>query len=122
MSATSRAIAVAAQAAERLGGIDVVYHRGDDSVPLKAVPGRTRYELVEGEGHITVHYSRDYLIIASKLVLDEDAIEPQLGDRVVETATGREHTLLDWPGEPCWRWSDEHRVRIRVHTKETAQS
>ena len=123
MNAVARAIAAASQAAQRLAGVEVTYKRGALSVELCAVAGKTRYELADEEGLVAVYYARDYLIRADELVLDGELIQPQLGDTIDETQTDGTHTykVIDLPGEPAWRWSDEQRVRARVHTKEIAK-
>lgn len=126
MTAVARAIAAAARAHQRVGGVEVRYVRpvpGQASleVTLRAVPGQTTYETLDAAGTtIIAAQSRDYLIVAADLVLDGEPTQPARGDRIIETEEDGDHTyeLLELPSSNCWRWSDEQHVRYRVHTKQ----
>ena|SRR5688572_16406788 len=119
----SRMIAAAAKAHQRVAGVDIRYVRGDQEIPLKAVPGTTRYELTDSDGRIISAQTRDYLIIADELLLDGAPVEPQREDKIIQSQADGEHTykLLELPASKCWRWSDEQHVRYRVHTTEVTK-
>lgn len=98
----------------------VVYHRGSDSVELAATVGKTVREVGREFGVRDRWESRDYIVLASDLVLGGSPITPVPGDRVLEeTASTRfVYEVLTPPGnEPCWRYSDNYRISLRIHTK-----
>jgi hypothetical protein len=94
----------------------VSYARGAHSVALDATLGRTLFKLDDGEGGILMEWSdRDFLIPGAMLVLAGQPSTPARGDTI--TLDGRTYEVLAPGGEPPWRWSDPHRVLLRVHTK-----
>ena len=100
------------------GAHDVSYHRGAESVALKASIGLTEFE-VETDFGIQKTESRDFLIRTADLVLTGAATEPRRGDRIKETL-GEEVVVFEVmaPGqEPPWRFSDPNRLTMRIHTK-----
>ena len=99
----------------------VVYSRGAASVTVSATVGRTVFEAEDDSGSITRVTVRDFILTAADLVLDGSAAEPQAGDEIRETvgSTVFVHEVMPVPGEGVWRWSDPHRVALRVHTKQT---
>ena len=99
----------------------VEYHRGAESVGLKATVGKTPFEVVSEFG-VEKTESRDFLIRTQDLVLGGQPTEPQRGDRVRE-AIGGEVVVFEVmaPGqEPVWQYSDPNRKTMRVHTKHVA--
>lgn len=104
-------------------GVELTYSRGEVSVDLVGVPGSTpfRFEDANGAGWMRV-VSRDYLVLAERLVLGGQPIQPTRGDRITEVkgAVTRVYEVLAPSGsdEPEWRWSDSYRVVMRIHTKE----
>jgi hypothetical protein len=110
------------EALRRVRGVALQYQRGDKSIDLVGVPGSTpfRFQAIDGGFMRTV--SKDWLLLASELVIDGETVEPQRGDKIIETATELVHEVLAPMGsnEPEWRWSDLSRVVMRVHTKEVA--
>ena len=99
--------------------IGVVYMRGTDSVALNATVGRTVFEQADELGVIDRTESRDFLVRASDLVLAGALPTPKAGDRITETDGALVHTYeVNAPGgEPPWRYSDPHRIALRIHTK-----
>jgi len=99
--------------------LGVVYARGADSVSLSATVGRTVFEQADELGVIHRSESRDYLIRAEDLVLAGVLTTPRAGDRITETDGALIHTYeVNAPGgEPPWRFSDPHRIALRIHTK-----
>ena len=98
---------------------EVTYQRGVDSATLLATIGRTVFELQDAKGFIQKTESRDYLITTSDLVLDDQAVLPQRGDKIIETVGDQTFTYeVLAPGkEPVWRYSDPYRTQLRIHTK-----
>lgn len=99
----------------------VVYRRGVARVTLNATLGRTQLTVDDGQGGVHTEYTdRDYLIAAADLILAGRATEPERDDMIEETV-GTEtlkYRVLPHGSEPPWRWSDPHRLIMRVHTKQ----
>lgn len=104
----------------------VVYSRGAESVTVQATIGQSSGVVTKEYGVRERWESRDFLILASLLVINGEPIEPRRGDRITETVLDDTdipvHQLIHEvlppsEQEPCWRWSDAHRLRVRVHTK-----
>ena len=101
----------------------VLYQRGDEQVSLQATIGRTLLKLDDGSGGVRMEWTdRDFLIPAADLVLGGSVTLPRRGDRIREMAGDGElvYEVLAPGGEPPWRWSDHHRQRLRIHTKQIA--
>jgi hypothetical protein len=96
----------------------VAYQRGGDSVEVLATIGKTAFQIDDGAGALLRFESRDYLILASDLVISGNPIIPKRGDRIRETAGNQVFVYeVVGPGdEPCWRWSDGYRRTMRIHT------
>lgn len=113
------AIATALGQVRQAAGVPVVYRRGEHAVELQAVPGRTEHEVDDGHSLVRAH-SRDYMIAAADLRLNDEQTLPKRGDQIVETGPAGEqlvHEVL-WPmrgGE--WEWSDAARTTLRIRTK-----
>jgi hypothetical protein len=110
---------------------EITYHRGEDSVVLSATIGTSRGTVSLEYGMREQWIARDYLISVDDLVLDGERVQPARGDRIVETAldsddeataTVTHEVLPPSAEEPAWRFSDEHRLRYRVHTKQVQTS
>ncbi len=97
----------------------VVYQRGSQSVAVRATIGRTDWDTQTREGYSEHFVSRDYMIPVASLVIDGSAIEPEKGDRIVETVGGQVKTyeVLGQSGVPPAEL-DRYRLQWRVHTKE----
>lgn len=97
----------------------VVYVRGEDSVSIAATFGRVAYRVEGNYGILERHEVRDYLVLAADLVLDGAEVLPQPGDRIRETVGDTVHVYEVMPigGEPCWRYSDDFRQTLRIHSK-----
>ena len=108
-------------------GVQVTLCRGRIRVDgVTAGVGRTRFEVTNGEGILLQSESRDYLIDAEDYArLDPQNPEPKRGDYIEEIDEGgviRSH-LVSCPvdGEDCFRWQDQFRTGLRVHTVRTNQ-
>ena len=97
----------------------VTYQRGGASVDVRATIGRTVFEIDDGYGLIEKVESRDYLIPAADLVLNEQTTLPERGDRIQETQDDKVYVYeVMAPGkEPHFRFSDPYRRTLRIHTK-----
>ena len=98
----------------------VTYQRGEETAQVPASIGRTTFEIEDGYGLIEKFESRDFLILASDLVLSGSQTLPQRGDRIQETqgATTFKYEVLAPGKEPAWRYSDPYRKTLRIHTKQ----
>jgi len=98
---------------------NVEYVRGSQSVSLPATIGKTTFEVDDGLGVLVRFESRDFLILARDLIIDDQPAFPQRGDRIQETDGVQVFVYeVTAPGkEPCWRYSDPFRNTFRIHTK-----
>lgn len=97
----------------------IVYRRETLSVAVPATIGKTEFEIDDEFGVVQRIESRDFLILASDLVLDGNLTLPERGD-VIEELAGNQTLQYEVtaPGtEPCWRYSDLYRQTLRIHTK-----
>lgn len=97
----------------------ITYCRGALSVIVQATVGATTFEVDSGHGVIERIESRDFLITAADLVLDGAEVLPQRGDQVKELigSTVVIYEVMAPGEEPPWRYSDQWRKTLRVHTK-----
>jgi hypothetical protein len=98
----------------------VEYVRGSLVAEVPATVGKTTFELDDGYGVLVRHESRDFLVLAADLVLDDVPALPERGDRIRETQ-GQQVFVYEVTGpgkEPCWRYSDPYRKTLRIHTKQ----
>lgn len=97
----------------------VVYWSETLSVTVPATIGKTEFEVDDEFGVVQRIESRDFLILASDLVLDGNVTLPERGDIIEEQAgTQTLQYEVTAPGkEPCWRYSDLYRQTLRIHTK-----
>jgi len=101
----------------------VVYERGGDSVEIAATVGRTVFEQADDYGIIHRTESRDYLVLATNLVLAGVQTLPKAGDRIRETDGDKVfvYEVMAPGGEPPYRFSDPYRRTLRIHTKQVAE-
>jgi hypothetical protein len=95
---------------------EVQYHRGAESVALRATVGRTLFEEADEFGVVKQREARDYIVRAQDLVLNAGPTLPLRGDQIVE-ADGRTFEVMAMGNEPPWRYSDPERLDLRIHTK-----
>jgi len=98
----------------------VTYVRDALEVELPATVGKTVFELDTGRGVLEKTESRDFLLYARDLVLGSGTTLPRRGDRIRETVDGVTYIYeVMAPGKaPAWRWSDDYRHTLRIHTKQ----
>src|SRR5689334_8530437 len=63
----------------------VLFKRGPDSVQVPATIGQTMFQIDDGAGALIRFESRDFLILASDLVLASVPVLPKRGDQIQET-------------------------------------
>ncbi|MFW6062409.1 MAG: hypothetical protein ACOC93_06330 [Planctomycetota bacterium] len=92
----------------------VTYRRGGTELTLSATFGRTEMDVADDYGGTIRTHVTDFLIAAADLA--RTFAEPQAGDEIL--TEGVVHEVMPLAGQGCWRWSDPHRITMRVHTKE----
>ena len=93
----------------------VIYRRGGDSAEVPATVGKTVFKVTDDYGRFQYIESRDFLISAADLVLNDARILPEPGDEIVEG--GFVYEVMAPNNEPEWRYSDSCRNTLRIHTK-----
>jgi hypothetical protein len=111
---------LAAKRRERCTSI-ITYRRGRHVAEVLASVGKTEFERADGDGYAITSQSRDFLITAVDLVLNNQCVRPEAGDQISETVGDtvyvHEVTCPD-QNEGAWGWADSfHRV-LRIHTKQ----
>lgn len=101
-------------------GVEVIYTRGGTARTLTASPYRQSIDSVSvpTPGAKIDDRQREYLIVYADLV-SAGFGEPAAGDRITETLNGTA-TVFEAnkpPTEPLWRWADNERTRVIVHTR-----
>ena len=113
------AVLAAYRGLQSVHNVDIVYSRPKTghSVNLsRVVPGKTPHDVVS-EGQLLERLqSRDYLIEVSKLRLNGANILPEKGDRITEGS--KVFAILSNGVDAQWKYTDQTRLIIRVHTKE----
>ena len=101
---------------------EVIYRRDGDQVTVHATIGRTEFEIDNGTGMLERHQSRDFLVRAADLVLGGSAALPIAGDQIVESEgnVSRVFEVMGFGNQPPWRYSDQFRRLLRIHTKQVA--
>lgn len=103
----------------------VSFVRGVLSVSVLATVGRTVFDVEREFGVVESVESRDFLVLATTLVLGGNLVTPQPGDRILETMGASVFTYeVSHPigSETPWRFSDQNRETIRIHTKLVSQT
>ena len=104
--------------------VAVTYARAAATVSLEPLPGKSEFERFDHRGTKTTYHSRDFLILATDLVISGSQTEPAAGDEITEDDGTTIHTFEVLPfgeGQP-WRHADQHRTIYRIHTKRTGST
>lgn len=120
MNTALTAAKIARKSLKRLSGVSVTYRRGESSLSVVATIGQTTRNQNRTDDVVTKFTTRDYLIDASELVLDDERFEPQDGDQIEESfpdGTTRIYEALPLGNEPSSRFSDRHCLTYRIHTE-----
>ena len=94
-------------------GLEVVYTRGLDVVPLTAVPGSTTHVGDDQAATSTDRESIDWLVLAADLVLDGELVEPKTGDAISHNGLVYRVSYSDF--QRCWDWVGQARKVYRIH-------
>lgn len=96
----------------------VTYRRGSDEFEIQATVGRSAFEQTDENGVVLRELAtKDWIVSAADMLIDEVAIEPKSGDRITD-ANGKTYQVTSVGGQPPWRWSDEFQNMMRIHTTE----
>src|SRR5947209_8388283 len=115
MSAHTQALAGALATMRQVAGDKKIYKRGEQTVLVTMVVGRTVSEDTDEYGTTIRVDQRDYLIAVADLVLGGQPATPQSGDTIVDGPRTYEVMLL--AGKECFNFSDPDQTTFRVHTK-----
>ena len=97
----------------------ITYQRDVASCELAATIGDSEFEQVDDHNIVHKLESRDFLIRTADLILGGSQTLPQAGDRVRETVESQVfvYEVMGPGGEPPYRYSDQYRKTLRIHTK-----
>lgn len=103
--------------------VPVTYCRDAATAEVRATIGKTVFEVAREYGVFEKYISRDYIVAAGELILNDNPVLPVRGDQIRETQGGKTYVYeVMAPGnEPCWRWSDSYRRSLRIHTKQVGE-
>ena len=94
----------------------VTYTRfGGAPQTMAATIGRTDAERLGESELVTTAGVRDYIFRTIDFLVDGVFVPPDRMDSIAE-ADGATWEVVEVAGEPVWRYSDEYRNAIRVHT------
>jgi len=88
---------------------------------VNATFGRTEYEVEDDYGLRVGAEVTDFLILGADV--SPTFGEPEAGDRIVIPSTGLGQAdvvfeVMPLAGQGHWRWSDPHKITMRIHAKE----
>ena len=97
----------------------VIYQRGDEFIEMAATLGSTTYEITDDAGATVKAVASDFIVSAADLILGGQAVEPQLGDRIMVPvgAATVVYEVLDLGGAGHYRRADPLGKALRIHTK-----
>lgn len=99
-------------------GKSIKYRVGNDDCELTAIPGQSISEQYGDDGVAATARLLDWIIDEpDDLRIDGDKVEPQ-PDHLILTDDGRCYLVTHSAGENCWRYTDQTRQAIRIHTIE----
>lgn len=110
MTAQNDAIVAAYKAARSISGVSVVYTQGATSLTLRCVPGQTQFSAETADGYVNYSNSDDFLFLVSELT-----VTPRAGDTIVRS--GVTYTVLSMGSDAQYRYSDQEKAIIRIHTR-----
>jgi len=111
--------AAALRVIRTVAGETIELRRGNARTLVRATIGTTMFRIDTDERANVVVHSTDFQIAAADYSFDGVVTEPMERDLATRTVAGRRETfeLLEFGGEPCWRWADPAHTEIRAHTK-----
>jgi hypothetical protein len=99
-------------------GVSVTYSDGSGTVALKALLGSSTFEVGDGQGGSSNIEARDFIFVASDLVIGGQPVVPASGHTI--TWGGVVHKLRLPAGIRVYEYSDPEQTVIRAHTLEVA--
>lgn len=98
---------------------NVLFCRGSLNTIVAAGKGRTTFEVNDTSGILVAIESRDFLVSAAKLLLNEVAVLPELGDRIIVTIGTNKHVyeVSNFRAEQPYRFCDPYGHKLRIHTR-----
>ena len=117
MSIATIAILANFSAAASVAGETVTFQRGNLSVNVTAVPGKTQLYSDDGAGARIEAVADDFRVRAADLILGGAVVIPQSLDRIILTLNGQilaYEVMAEKPFDPC----DPQGLTIRLHTKQ----
>ena len=115
MTIQTDAVIAAYKAVRSMSGVTATYARGANSTTIKCVMGQTQLTAEADNGVITIGNSHDFLFLVSELVINGVNVLPIRGDTI--TQGGTTYTVLTMGGDAQYRYTDQERKIIRVHTR-----
>lgn len=97
----------------------VQYQRGDSDLCIRATRGRSVFEVTDDQGFMTKIETQDYIVTASDFIIDSLPSAPERGDRLTDGDIIFE--VMPVGTEPCYRYTDEHRLQFRIHVKKVSE-
>lgn len=117
-----KAIICAAKTASAIGGVEIVYNRGDEAVEMTAIKGRSQRETTTTEGYRIEYTDLDFIILTQDLILGGKISEPQRGDRIKECYTDELWEVLPFGDAGCFEKCDSSGLRIKIHVKKVQEN
>jgi len=97
---------------------------GTPAISVRATRGQSIEQHAEADGSFVTFRAVDFLVPAEDMVNAGVAFDPRPGHRFIDTTVSPavHYEVCEIPGEPCWRYTDGHRNRVRIHTKQVKAS
>jgi hypothetical protein len=103
---------------------DMVYVRGEERITISVTRGRSSREVLEEDVIRLDTEAQEMILRAEDLVLGGSPTTPTTGDRIEDDHDGTLHIYEVRPpsqSEPAWRWTDAHKLDLRVFVKHIGQ-
>lgn len=94
----------------------VTFTTDDGEVSVSATPGSTDYEVDDDNGLTLEAKSQDWIVAAADLVINDEQVEPQPGNRIT-SAAGETFQVLPLGALGHFRRCDPAGTMLRIHTK-----
>lgn len=104
-------------------GVALHYQRiaGVSVIAIFGTRGRTDADQLQLGELVVGSVIDDWILRAEDFIVAAAFMAPVARDTITEIATGKRWEVLELPGEPVWRYSDQYRNAIRVHVKELSE-
>lgn len=104
-------------------GRTIEIKHGANWITIAATVGNSDLEVIDEHGQLTTIRTRDYLVDSDELVFNDIQFEPdtsmQIRETLVKNSVTRKwlYQVIAPDREQCFRYSDHHRNRMRIHTE-----